>query len=158
MEERLLTITEAAKILGISVDTLRRWDKSGKLVAIRKEGGVHRYYRQHDLDLFTSDLIKLAHDWTTEDGFELLSMFYCANSAVFQTRLIKMQDMLVRSGLSENLLPLIVAIAGESGASKTTLAEIISLFYGPDQTLLLSTDDLHKYVRNDPAWQHHTLA
>ncbi|PIQ74425.1 MAG: hypothetical protein COV85_02210, partial [Candidatus Portnoybacteria bacterium CG11_big_fil_rev_8_21_14_0_20_44_10] len=50
MEEKLLTITEAAEILGVSVDTLRRWDKSGKLVAIRKEGGTHRYYRQSDLE------------------------------------------------------------------------------------------------------------
>jgi len=32
MEEKLLTITQAAEILGVSLDTLRRWDKSGKLV------------------------------------------------------------------------------------------------------------------------------
>lgn len=114
MEEKLLTITEAAEILGVSLDTLRRWDKSGKLVAIRKEGGVHRYYRQRDLDLFASDLIKLAQDWTT-DGSEIPSMFYCANSAVFQVRLVKMQDALTRSGLLENLLPLVVSIAGEIG-------------------------------------------
>jgi len=33
MKEKLLTITEVAGILGVSLDTLRRWDKSGKLVA-----------------------------------------------------------------------------------------------------------------------------
>jgi excisionase family DNA binding protein len=43
MEEKLLTITQAAEILGVSPDTLRRWDKSGKLMAIRKDGGTHRY-------------------------------------------------------------------------------------------------------------------
>ena len=114
MEEKLLTITQAAEILGVSLDTLRRWDKSGKLVAIRKDGGTHRYYREKDLEIFASDLIKLAHDWTA-DGSELSSMFYCANSAVFQVRLIKMQDALARSGLSENLLPLIISVAGEIG-------------------------------------------
>lgn len=114
MEEKLLTITEAAEILGVSLDTLRRWDKNGKLVAIRKEGGVHRYYRQSDLDLFESDLIKIARDWTMEES-ELPSMFYCENSAVFQTRLVKMQNVLGGSGLSENILPLIVAVAGEIG-------------------------------------------
>lgn len=114
MEEKLLTITEATEILGVSLDTLRRWDKNGKLVAIRKEGGVHRYYRQSDLDLFASDLIKIAHEWTTE-GSELPSMFYCENSAVFQTRLVKMQNTMVQSGLSENILPLVVAVAGEVG-------------------------------------------
>lgn len=114
MEEKLLTIAQAAEILGVSLDTLRRWDKSGKLIAIRKDGRAHRYYQRHDLDLLASDLIKLAHDWMT-NGSELPSMFYCANSAVFQVRLIKMQDDLIRSGLSESLLPLIVSVAGEIG-------------------------------------------
>lgn len=114
MEEKLLTITEASQILGVSLDTLRRWDKNGKLVAIRKEGGVHRYYRQSDLDLFESDLIKIALDWTREES-ELPSMFYCENSAVFQTRLVKMQNAMIQSGLSENILPLIIAVAGEIG-------------------------------------------
>ena len=114
MEEKLLNIAEAAEILGVSLDTLRRWDKNGKLVAIRKEGGVHRYYRQSDLDLFASDLIKIAREWTTE-GSELPSMFYCENSAVFQTRLVKMQNAMAGSGLSENILPLVVAVAGEVG-------------------------------------------
>jgi len=114
MEEKLLTIAEAAEILGVSLDTLRRYDKNGKLVAIRKEGGVHRYYRQSDLDLFKSDLIKIATDWTREES-ELPSMFYCENSAVFQTRLVKMQNVMIESGLSANILPLIIAVAGEIG-------------------------------------------
>jgi len=37
MEEKLLTIAQAAGILDVSVDTLRRWDKNGKLVAMRKK-------------------------------------------------------------------------------------------------------------------------
>lgn len=41
-----LTIRGAAKELGVSTDTLRRWDKSGKLVADRTVAGHHRY----DLD------------------------------------------------------------------------------------------------------------
>ena len=114
MEEKLLTITEAAEILGVSVDTLRRWDKSGKLVAIRKEGGVHRYYKESDLETFASDLVKLAHDWTVE-GSELPSIFYCNNSSIFQARLIKMQDALIRAGTNSAILSLIVSVAGEIG-------------------------------------------
>ena len=45
MEEKLLTITQAAEILGVSLDTLRRWDTSGKLVAIKNVGGNHAYFR-----------------------------------------------------------------------------------------------------------------
>ena len=114
MEEKLLTIAQASEILNVSLDTLRRWDKNGKLVAIRKEGGVHRYYRQIDLELFKNDLMKTALNWTIEE-FKLPSIFYCENSAMFQTRLVKMQNLMIQSGLSENILPLIVAITGEIG-------------------------------------------
>lgn len=114
MEEKLLTITEASEILGISVDTLRRWDKSGKLVAIRKEGGVHRYYRQKDLEIFTSDLIKLAHDWVL-DGAEAPAIFYCSNSSIFQARLVKMQEVFLKNGMTEAAVSLVVAVAGEIG-------------------------------------------
>ena len=62
MDEKLLTIGQAAEYLGISQNTLRRWDESGKLVAIKKEGGVHRYYREKDLEIFASDLVKFAFD------------------------------------------------------------------------------------------------
>jgi len=41
--ERLVTIGKAAKILGVSVMTLRRWDETGRLVSIRTEGGHRRY-------------------------------------------------------------------------------------------------------------------
>jgi len=41
--DRLVTIGKAAKILGVSVMTLRRWDEEGRLVSIRTEGGHRRY-------------------------------------------------------------------------------------------------------------------
>jgi len=114
MEKKLLTISEAAKILGVSLDTLRRWDSSGKLVAIKKEGGVHRFYRQKDLEIFSSDLIKLAHEWAKE-GLELPSTFYCGNSAVFQARLTKLEFLLMKHPGLEKLFSLIIAVAGEIG-------------------------------------------
>lgn len=45
----LLTIQEAASYLNVSTDTLRRWDKSGKLNAMTTTGG-HRRYQQEVLD------------------------------------------------------------------------------------------------------------
>ena len=32
MSEKLVNITEAARLLGLSTDTLRKWDNSGKLM------------------------------------------------------------------------------------------------------------------------------
>lgn len=41
---KLLTIRQAAEILNVHVETLRRWDKSGKLKAIiMNERGDRRY-------------------------------------------------------------------------------------------------------------------
>ena len=43
----MYTITEAAHILGVSTVTLRRWEKSGKLPALRTLGGHRRYPEQY---------------------------------------------------------------------------------------------------------------
>ena len=44
-ESELVTIGEAARILGVSVDTLRRWERDGKLSASRTLGGQRRFRR-----------------------------------------------------------------------------------------------------------------
>ena len=40
---KLLTISEASKELGVSISTLRRWDRSGKLVSEKMLSGHRRY-------------------------------------------------------------------------------------------------------------------
>ena len=114
MEERLLKISEAAEILGVSIDTLRRWDESGKLTAIKKEGGTHRYYREKDVEIFASDLLRFASDWISR-GAEFPGTFYCPTSAVFQARLVKMERVLMEKPGFEKLYSLIVLVAGEIG-------------------------------------------
>lgn len=49
--------------------------------------------------------------------------------------------------------PYVIGIAGESGVGKSTIAEIISLFYGVENTTIISTDDLHKWERTNPIWE-----
>ena len=50
-----LTVGEAAEFLGVSAETLRRWDRSGKLVATRRPGSQRRYYARQDLAEFHLD-------------------------------------------------------------------------------------------------------
>jgi len=114
MEERLLTISQAAEYLGVSLNTLRRWDESGKLVAIRKDGGTHRYYREKDLEVFSSDFMSLANAWI-ENGAEFPSGFYCATSSIFNARLVKMEQQLMQKPGFEKLYSLITLVAGEIG-------------------------------------------
>ena len=114
MDEKLLTIGQAAEYLGVSLNTLRRWDESGKLVAIKKDGGTHRYYREQDLEIFASNLMKFASEWI-EDGAPFPGTFYCATSSIFNARLTKMEYALMQKPGFEKLYSLITLITGEIG-------------------------------------------
>lgn len=45
----MLTVAEAAKLLGVSVPTLRRWDDSGKSQTKRHPINGYRLYRRADV-------------------------------------------------------------------------------------------------------------
>lgn len=47
-----LTIKQAAEFLGVSPATLRRWDKAGKLRAIKNPMNNYRLYRKDELEAF----------------------------------------------------------------------------------------------------------
>jgi len=47
---KLLTIRQAAEILNVHVETLRRWDESGKLKATRINERGDRRYKPEDLE------------------------------------------------------------------------------------------------------------
>jgi len=44
MERRFIKIGEAATLLGVGIDTLRKWEKSGELIPDRKTKGGTRFY------------------------------------------------------------------------------------------------------------------
>lgn len=47
-----LRIGDAAAYVGVSTQTLRRWDADGKLAAVRQPGSSYRFYRRTDLEPF----------------------------------------------------------------------------------------------------------
>lgn len=54
---KLLTIEQTSKILNVSQNTLRKWDKEGiNIVPIKTVGG-HRRYREDDVNKFIGELI-----------------------------------------------------------------------------------------------------
>jgi hypothetical protein len=110
----LISISEAAKLLKVSIMTLRRWDKSSRLSSVRKQPKGHRYYRKEDINIFLNDLFKSAREWAVHQA-KFSEEFYCQNSAIFQARLAKMQSLMVQKNDLGDLLSLVVSIAGEIG-------------------------------------------
>src|SRR3989338_3183341 len=116
--KELMTINRAAQILGFSKDTLRRWDKNGKLPAIRPKNSGYRYYDSNLLaELMPGlNIYKLILKWANgKTANEPLPDFYCPNSSVFHARLIKLEADLAQSQGLKDKFSLITAIAGEIG-------------------------------------------
>lgn len=120
MDSKLLTISQASEIIGVSIQTLRRWDHSGKFPSIRKKKTGNRYYARNDVEDYIKnnlkDLFKLAKSWVLRaTGVEPHSDFYCSNISVFQARLIKLENELSKVKRLDKTFPLISAITGEIG-------------------------------------------
>lgn len=112
---KLVGIGNAAQQLGVSINTLRRWDKAGKLSAIRMSKGGNRYYKQIDLDFLLDKPIALAKNWVeTKQPAEPQKKYYCSTRDVFQARLETLQSKLKKI-LSTNQAALLTAIVGEIG-------------------------------------------
>jgi putative resolvase len=72
--ENLLTIRQVSEKLNVTVKTLRNWDKSGKLPAI-KTPGKHRKYRPSDIEKF------LGIKTEQQESIELPVLVYCRVSS-----------------------------------------------------------------------------
>lgn len=115
MDKNLLRIGEAVKLLGVSIDTLRRWDRGGKFLSVRVSSAGNRYYRRADIDLFIKNPQAVAQNWAASPlSYEPESQFYCKTRDVFQARLEHFQ---VESEKEKDgsLFSLISAVAGEIG-------------------------------------------
>lgn len=71
--EKLLTISEAAALINVHPETLRRWDREGTLVALKVNDRGDRRYRESDLLEFMNvnpDLIKYGQI-VTHNGYSI---------------------------------------------------------------------------------------
>jgi len=110
-----ISIGNAAKLIGVSVDTLRRWDKSGKLKSIRNGLSGHRYFNLDDIQLYQKGPMIIARQWAFGTGASPLDpIFHCRTRDVFQARLETLQNKLVEL-MGVERASLITAIAGEIG-------------------------------------------
>lgn len=137
-EKELLSIGRAAKFLGVSVDTLRRWDASGKLKSAKSPGG-HRYYSKEKLENFLSTPESVARNWSESKAPpDLSSNFYCGTQDVFKARLDKLAFTLDDDKETKNLAPLITAVVGEVGNNSFdhnfgNWPDVMGIFFAHDE-------------------------
>lgn len=53
---QLLTIKQAANMLGVTTLTLRNWDKAGKLSALRHPINNYRVYKRQDIERLLGEI------------------------------------------------------------------------------------------------------
>src|SRR3989338_1960454 len=114
-DSNLLSISKAAEFLDVSISTLRLWDSSGKLKALRSSGG-HRYYSKEQLERFVLNIESIARVWAeSPTAPELSPDKYCQTHDVFRARLDTMSIMLSQNSNTKDMAPLIIAVTGEIG-------------------------------------------
>lgn len=137
-KDELIPIGEAAEMLGVSIDTLRRWDENGLFPSLRDTPTSNRRYSKKAIETYLNNLLQLATDWISS-GIEIPSIYYCENSSVFQARLQRMQNELAKIDNEEikKIFPLVVAVAGEIGNNSFdhnlgNWPDIPGIFFGYD--------------------------
>lgn len=70
MESEYFSIAEVADILSVSKETLRRWDKNGKLTPIRHPINNYRVYHRKQLEQFEVVQLMLNSQWEEEQKIQ----------------------------------------------------------------------------------------
>ncbi len=112
-----LSIGQAAKFLGVSIQTLRRWDKSGKLLSSRKNKTEKRYYYQTAIETYMSKnakrLYQIALAWASSEKTPVLAeMYFCRDRETFKNR---QHHLAAELHMTPNLIAIIGAVVGEIG-------------------------------------------
>jgi DNA-binding transcriptional MerR regulator len=116
-KETLISIGKTAKILGVSIDTLRRWGKNGKLIPIVSPKG-HRKYVLEEIEALVphESIFFEAFRWASaEDGAEPKKEFYCQTNADLQYRVKKLENRLSEMKDMQEIYSLVTVVAGEIG-------------------------------------------
>lgn len=91
--KEFLTVSEAAKLIGVNKETLRRWDKSGKFPSLRNPMNNYRVYRTEQVQQFIKD-IQLQLEYGVEQGkYDSGNINTSLGAPFFKTRLGVLYNM-----------------------------------------------------------------
>jgi len=114
-EKDFYTTAEFAKLLGVSRIAVFNKIKKGEVKA-QKMGRNFVILKKdvQEIEKNSSSLFKIAKKWAVTRE-KIPDKFYCQNSAIFQTRLVKMETLLQKDKNAKDLFSLLTSIAGEIG-------------------------------------------
>lgn len=133
--DEFLTVAQAAHYVGVSPVTLRRWDATGKLSAVRRPGSTYRYYRTSDLEPFRLEYGR------AESGADAVAEFFSRTQArIFDNPLLREPqkeavEALVRH-FEERDEPAIVQLP--VGCGKTGVAAIVPFALSNSRVLIVA--------------------
>jgi hypothetical protein len=115
----LLSIGKTAKLLGVSIQTLRRWDNQGILKSFRATPGGNRFYKDEEVKIFLNDLFSIGWKWASQaTPSEPAKKFYCQTKDVFAPgKLSKLENDLKKIDnldIHHSLLTLMVGEIGDN--------------------------------------------
>lgn len=129
-----LTVAQAARFVGVSPATLRRWDSAGTLVAIRRPGSNYRYYRTSDLAPFKLEVDAESGDQGIANFFEASDAKIEGNAQLREPQLEAYAAVLARASASRD--PIIVQLP--VGCGKTGLAAILPFGLAKGRVLVVA--------------------
>ncbi len=137
-----ISIGVVAKMLGINIQTLRRWDNNNFLHSNRSGILSYRYYTEDQIEDFLSNnykyLEKTSREWAfNEKPPRILSRFHCPDKSIFKARLSKLELLLSRDkclGIDYKF-SLVTSIIGEIGNNSFdhnigSWTDTIGIFFG----------------------------
>jgi len=116
MSSQNIPIGKAAKLIGVTPTTLRRWEKAGKIKPTRTPTNRRLYSREQILSIAGESTTTSAMNWAMSlSGEKPEDQYYCPTRDIFQARLDKMLGELLKSPVPEDDSYIISAITGEIG-------------------------------------------
>lgn len=134
-DREYLTIRDAAEYLGVSSQTLRRWDATGKLRPVRHPASGYRYYRRTDLQPF-----RLAYRRAEMQTTALANLFQTARANIAANDLLREPQREAHAKVSAHFAasrePAIVQVP--VGCGKTGLIAILPFGIATGRVLVIA--------------------
>jgi excisionase family DNA binding protein len=145
--DKMIDITEAAELLGVVTKTLRRWDDTGKLKAVRTFGN-HRRYRVEDIEAIINSLETKAYQSTRKKVF-----IYCRVSTKKQKEagnLQRQRERLIQhcSDKQYNVIHVFKDIASGLNDNRRELIKMLGRLNEVDSIIVEYSDRLARFGFN----------